>query len=112
MFLVFAGSVYYPSGGIDDMIGIFGTFDEAYECLQNTEYKLDDNGFVADNSFEWAYIWDSDKKDIVIGCNVEDELKRQNMISYYDRYGRDMYVKSFGEPPKWLFDYTNPYRTD
>lgn len=32
-YLVFAGENYYPSGGIDDLVGQFPDFDQAASCL-------------------------------------------------------------------------------
>ena len=43
MFAVFVGDNYYPSGGWDDFVGMYVTFDEAYAVAQH-------------HSGDWAHV--------------------------------------------------------
>lgn len=36
-FLLFAGSIYYPAGGMDDLISTFDNLEEAMKALRDSE---------------------------------------------------------------------------
>lgn len=38
MFLLFAYDQYYPAGGMNDLMGVFDTFDEAHEKAMSITY--------------------------------------------------------------------------
>jgi hypothetical protein len=41
MYLVFAGSNYYPSGGWRDYLGTFNSENEALKAIANLSYSVD-----------------------------------------------------------------------
>lgn len=65
-YLAFNGSVYYPSGGIDDFLGDFETIEEAIEAV--TEKVMEDQDHYEDEDVEdrwkyaWAHVWDSETR--------------------------------------------------
>lgn len=50
-YLAFAGSTYYPSGGMNDFIGSFDTVDEA---IAEICYSDEDYGMIND----WGHVFD------------------------------------------------------
>ena len=59
-FLIFAGDNYYPSGGMRDFIGDYGTFQEAESNLLNLVIK---------NGWDWGDIWDCETREMVYSNN-------------------------------------------
>lgn len=57
MFVLFAGRIYYPYGGWDDMIGIFDTFESAQERHQKG-YWFDGQTEADARPYQWAHIVD------------------------------------------------------
>lgn len=60
-YLAFAGSVYYPSGGMDDFCGDFDTQDEATSAAFSRAAE-DSFGVEAIWRFRWAHVWDSQER--------------------------------------------------
>ena len=56
MYIIFAGDIYYPKGGANDIIGYYQTFELAL-------YKF--NEYANNNEYEWIHILDTDIHDIV-----------------------------------------------
>jgi hypothetical protein len=48
-YLAFYGMVYYPSGGMDDLLGDFDTLDEAIEAITKKNNESDGGS--------WSYCW-------------------------------------------------------
>lgn len=49
-FLLFAGYTFYPSGGIDDLVGMFSTKEEAEEFYLKTKEQ---------KRFDWYHVFDT-----------------------------------------------------
>ena len=58
-FLLFAGEVFYPSGGFEDFIGDFHSLYDAKDEL--TEYIK----AVGDPKYLWAHIYDAETMEMV-----------------------------------------------
>ena len=48
-YLAFFGSVYYPSGGMDDFLNDFDTLEEAIEAIKQKN--------IESNQGDWSYAW-------------------------------------------------------
>lgn len=61
-YLSFFGSIYYPSGGMEDFEGDFDLPEHALECLlkKAAEVYPDDPW-----TFQWAHVWDLQQRRIV-----------------------------------------------
>ncbi len=75
-YLIFFGSVYYPTGGMHDMIGQTITIEKGIEIV-NKELMKD---FTVDESqteehlkyqlkFSWSHIYDTEEQKIVFEIN-------------------------------------------
>lgn len=53
-YLIFCGAVYYPQGGIKDLVGTAHSVDEAIEHLRNREDSFFD--FDAPNYYWWQIV--------------------------------------------------------
>lgn len=63
MFALFAGEVYYPQGGWDDLVGVFESFQEALvRCEQG---PLGEDGEEGEFGFDWAHVVDLASREIV-----------------------------------------------
>lgn len=64
-FLVFYGSIYYPSGGMDDFIGDYDNIDDAIAAVNKAAF--DDRKYKADEKWEyaWGHIYDTNKREQV-----------------------------------------------
>jgi hypothetical protein len=56
-FLTFYGDIYYPNGGIDDLIGDFETIDEAKTTLINKHKQQHPNDI--NWGYAWGYVYDT-----------------------------------------------------
>lgn len=63
MFLLFAGSFYYPWGGWDDLIGVFDTMEEA--IARGTAKELCGHSNVEWNEFDWCQVVDLNTLEVV-----------------------------------------------
>lgn len=57
MFMVFAGDFYYPSGGVDDLIGIYPDLDSAKRVIMNGHW-------------EWWHIFSVTDRKVVMESSV------------------------------------------
>jgi len=48
-YLAFYGSIYYPCGGMDDLLGDFDTLEEAIEAITKKNIESDGGS--------WNYCW-------------------------------------------------------
>lgn len=55
-FIVFCGDTYYPNGGWKDVLGVYGTLEEAKDSL--LDYALT-------KSADWAHIADLETQKII-----------------------------------------------
>lgn len=63
MFALFAGEVYYPQGGWEDLVGVFGSLQEALDrCEQG---PLDEDGEEGEFGFDWAHVVDLSSREVV-----------------------------------------------
>lgn len=53
-FMAFYGSVYYPSGGMDDFVGDFDSMEEALEAINRK--NAEDSTYDTDE-VRWRYVW-------------------------------------------------------
>lgn len=53
-FLVFVGSIYYPSGGMHDFVADYDTLEDA---IGKANSKVD--------GYSWAHVYDTQLRDIV-----------------------------------------------
>lgn len=60
-YLMFAGSVYYPSGGADDFRSDHDNEEEARQAAIDWTRE--------DGAMSWAHVWDSETKTIVMREN-------------------------------------------
>lgn len=56
----FAGSFYYPNGGMRDFIGFYDTIEDATKGIKD---YLNENWVSSDY---WAHVWDSETKQTII----------------------------------------------
>ena len=63
MYLVFAGDHYYPSGGWDDLVGIYNALDEAQAAANYGWHDRHMEGEV--DHYGWYQIVDLDNKEVV-----------------------------------------------
>lgn len=62
-YLVFAGENYYPSGGIDDLVGQFPDFAQAVDCLADKIQRSDwGHIFCVDTGETWEQFRTSRQK--------------------------------------------------
>ena len=61
-YLVFYGSVYYPSGGVNDLIGSFNTKEEGVEKIKK-QHKQE--SYRDTWEYAWAHIYDTKEKEII-----------------------------------------------
>lgn len=61
-YLAFYGSVYYPSGGMNDFIGDYETLEEA---IQSINKKHREESYLDSWDCAWASIWSTKDKGIV-----------------------------------------------
>jgi len=54
-YLAFYGSIYYPSGGMDDFIGDYDTEKEALNAI--TEKLNTDKDYYDTEKEKWEYSW-------------------------------------------------------
>jgi hypothetical protein len=104
-YLAFAGSVYYPEGGIEDLKGHFDTVEEACQALTeiNTDFTIDEHGLCR-NGY-WAYVYDQVEQKVVKGLLNEDQDELWGKIRYFNRHGLEGYKKGLREdPPNWFND--------
>ena len=67
-YMLFAGTTYYPNGGIDDLKGLFSSKDECIICLLSDE----DLEFI-----DWAHIYDTQEKSVIkIEISCEGDMKK------------------------------------
>lgn len=59
---LFAGNIYYPSGGMGDFVGSFDTLEEAKNADRPGE-----------PGYRWAHIYDADSGAIVASFDDDDE---------------------------------------
>lgn len=52
MYFLFAGETYYPRGGMDDLVGVFPTIEEAVQRGENPEPDYD--GYRP--TYDWYHI--------------------------------------------------------
>lgn len=57
MFLVFAYETYYPSGGINDLVGTADSFDEAFTLLREVLDCTHDHAHIYDTATEKITSW-------------------------------------------------------
>lgn len=69
-YLAFCGWIYYPDGGIKDMVGDFDSIEEATDAIK---IKLKPDLEVG----VWGHIWDSETRSIV----WEKEIKQEENIT-------------------------------
>jgi hypothetical protein len=67
-YLVFAGDVYYPNGGMEDFIAVVDTIDQAKDIISKW---VNDNKYPDSESeegffdFHWAHIYGVEEQKIV-----------------------------------------------
>lgn len=62
-YLTFIGTIYYPSGGMDDFKGDFDTLEEAINFIEkyvdnNKDYETVERQW----RFTWANVWDMETR--------------------------------------------------
>jgi hypothetical protein len=60
-FFAFYGDVYYPKGGMNDLVGDFHTKEEAISIVEEKHAKREDSKESKWYS-DWANVWDSKTK--------------------------------------------------
>ncbi len=58
-FMAFYGSVYYPSGGMDDFVGDFDSMEEALEAINRKNAEGSDE---VRWRYAWAHIYDTESR--------------------------------------------------
>ena len=62
-YLVFMGSIYYPSGGFEDFAGDFSTEKEAVNKAKSMDYDFS----------EWAHVYDTRDRKILLKIYTDDD---------------------------------------
>lgn len=101
-YMVFAGSFYYPIGGMEDLVGHFDTVDEALSSLLT--YESGSNVLDAYDRCEcdgsWAYVYDTEEEKIVRGMTCEQAMGDDRDLYMLYGYGLAGYRKGeHKEPP-------------
>ena len=96
----FGGSKYYPSGGIEDLIGMYSSIEEAKSALaeNDADLKLDQWGIT--NSLDhWAHIIDSTNGEVVFGLLSKEMHRVRSDVDYLCRYGLDNFRHGLHRDP-------------
>jgi hypothetical protein len=69
-YLAFFGEVYYPKGGMSDLIGDFDTAEEAIQAITDThkEHDIHNHGW---DGHVFCHVYDITNGDFIYGCPIE-----------------------------------------
>lgn len=104
---LFAGSFYYPNGGIHDLVGQFESIEDASANLKidGYSYDFDEADIVVSGGFPdyfmWAYVYDTEKSEIVKGLTMDGVTEIRLKVEAYKR-GLDYYKRQYGEPTPYI----------
>ena len=96
-YLAFAGTAFYPTGGMQDCHGQFFLFEEAEAAIiaYSEDCTLDDFGYPKSPD-AWAYIYDIVTRQ-TIGKKQEDVQSMASKVKDLSKLGLEEYQKQYGE---------------
>lgn len=97
-YLAFGGPLYYPGGGIDDLIADCDDVETARAALRAAGYGLDDDGYP-DERNSWGHVYDTVAGKIIFGFNADALSHAREHSGYLAQYGHEAFVRGQRREP-------------